>query len=173
MMQLLIRLLRPQRVLEIGTSIGYSIVSMANVVKESGGKITTIEYNEQSAKQAITHFTHADIAELIEVIIGDAKEIISTFQKRFDLIFQDVGDKTLYHILLNNLVTLLKPGVVFLAEDSLLPGRDMNVSKYEDFDQVKWIEALEEFNKLMAHGLYLNSTLLLIGDGLTIGIKIG
>jgi hypothetical protein len=49
----------------------------------------------------------------------------------------------------------------------------MNVSKYEDFDQVKWIEALEEFNKLMAHGLYLNSTLLLIGDGLTIGIKIG
>jgi predicted O-methyltransferase YrrM len=74
MMQLLIRLLRPQRVLEIGTSIGYSIVSMANVVKESGGKITTIEYNEQSAKQAITNFKHADIAELIEVIIGDAKE---------------------------------------------------------------------------------------------------
>ena len=92
MMQLLIRLLRPQRVLEIGTSIGYSTVSMANVVKEYGGKITTIEYNEQSAKQAIKNFKHAGVAELIEVIIGDAKEIIPTLKESFDLIFQYVGD---------------------------------------------------------------------------------
>jgi hypothetical protein len=49
----------------------------------------------------------------------------------------------------------------------------MNVSKYEDFDQVKWIESLEEFNKLIAHCSYLSSTILPIGDGLTIGIKIG
>jgi len=173
MMQLLIRLVRPQRILEIGTSIGYSTVSMANIAKEYGGKITTIEYNEQSANQAISNFKHAGVAELIEIIIGDAKEIIPTLKESFDLIFQDVGDKTLYPVLLNNLVTLLKPGGVFLAEDSLLPARDMNVSKYEDFDQVKWIESLEEFNKLIAHCLYLSSTILPIGDGLTIGIKIG
>jgi caffeoyl-CoA O-methyltransferase len=80
MMQLLIRLVRPQRILEIGTNIGYSTVSMANVAKEYGGKITTIEYNEQLAKQAIKNFKHADVAELIEVIIGDAKEIIPTLK---------------------------------------------------------------------------------------------
>ena len=173
MMQLLIRLVRPQRILEIGTSIGYSTVSMASVAKEYGGKITTIEHDEQSAKQAIKNFKHAGVAELIEVIIGDAKEIIPTLKESFDLIFQDVGDKTLYPVLLNNLVTLLKPGGIFLAEDSLLPASDMNVSKYEDFDQVKWIESLEEFNKLIAHCPYLSSTILPIGDGLTIGIKIG
>jgi len=173
MMQLLIRLVRPQRILEIGTSIGYSTVSMANVTKEYGRKITTIEYNEQLAKQAIKHFKHADVAELIEVIIGDAKEIIPTLKESFDLVFQDVGDKTLYTVLLDNLVTLLKPGEVFLAEDSLLPAREMNVSKYKDFDQVKWIESLEEFNKLIAHCPFLSSTILPIGDGLTIGIKIG
>ena len=173
MMQLLIRLVRPQRILEIGTSIGYSTVSMANIAKEYGGKITTIEYNEQSANQAISNFKHAGVAELIEIIIGDAKEIIPTLKESFDLIFQDVGDKTLYPVLLNNLVTLLKPGGVFLAEDSLLPARDMNVSKYEDFDQVKWIESLEEFNKLIAHCPHLSSTILPIGEGLTIGIKIG
>jgi predicted O-methyltransferase YrrM len=72
-----------------------------------------------------------------------------------------------------NLVALLKPAGIFLAEDSLLPASDMNVSKYEDFDQVKWIESLEEFNKLIAHCSYLSSTILPIGDGLTIGIKIG
>ncbi len=70
MMQLLIRLVRPQRILEIGTSIGYSTVSMVNVAKEYDGKITTIEYNEQLAKQAIKNFKHAAVAELIEVIIG-------------------------------------------------------------------------------------------------------
>ena len=80
MMQLLIRLVRPQRILEIGTSIGYSTVSMANVAKEYGCKITTNEYDEQSAKQAIKNFKHAGVVELIEVIIGDAKEIIPTLK---------------------------------------------------------------------------------------------
>ena len=80
-------MVRLQRILEIGTSIGYSTVSIANVVKEYGDKITTIEYNEQSAKQAIKNFKHAGVAELIEVIIGDAKEIIPTLKESFDLVF--------------------------------------------------------------------------------------
>ena len=50
MMQLLIRLVRPQKILEIGTSIGYSTLSMAVIAREYGGRITTIEYDEQSAK---------------------------------------------------------------------------------------------------------------------------
>jgi predicted O-methyltransferase YrrM len=173
MMQLLIRLMRPQRILEIGTSIGYSTVSMANIAKEYGGKITTIEYNEQSAKQAIKNFKHAGVAELIEVIIGDATEIIPTLKESFDLIFQDVGDKMLYSVLLNDLVTLLKPGGVLLAEDSLLPCANLINS---DFDQAKWdyaVEALDKFNKMIVQCPDLKSTLLPIGDGLTIGIKTG
>jgi predicted O-methyltransferase YrrM len=177
MMQLLIRLVRPQRILEIGTSIGYSTVSMANIAREYGGKITTIEQNEQSAEQAIKNFQHAGVAEFIEVIIGDATEIIPTLEESFDLIFQDVGDKTLYPVLLNNLVTLLKPGGVFLAEDSLLPVMDADASQPEDVDQVKRImrssESLEEFNEMVARCPSLRSTILPIGDGLTIGIKTG
>jgi predicted O-methyltransferase YrrM len=171
MMQLLIYMKRPQRILEIGTSIGYSTVSIANIAKEYGGKITTIEYSEQSARQAIKNFEHAGVAELIEVKIGDAKEIIPSLKESFDLIFQDVGDKTLYPILLNDLIALLKPGGVLLAEDSLLPVLDMNSSELKHFksDQV---EALDEFNQMVARCPYLKSTLLPIGDGLTIGIKI-
>jgi predicted O-methyltransferase YrrM len=60
---------------------------------------------------------------------------------------------------------------VFLAEDSLIPVMNMNALKSEDFDQA-WIESLEEFNKLIAHCPDLKSTILPIGDGLTIGIKI-
>ena len=177
MMQILIRLVRPQKILEIGTSIGYSTVSMADIAKEYGGKITTIEYDEQSAQQAIKNFRHAGVAEFIEVIIGDAKEIIPTLNESYDLIFQDVGDKTLYPVLLDNLVTLLKPGGVFLAEDSLFPVMDVTVSKPEDSDQVtrmkRSFESLDEFNRMIAHSPFLRSTILPIGDGLTIGIKTG
>jgi predicted O-methyltransferase YrrM len=177
MMQVLLRLVRPQRILEIGTSIDYSTVCMAIIAKEYGGKITTIEYDEQSAKQAIKNFRHAGVAEFIDVIIGDAAEIIPTLTESFDLIFQDVGDKTLYPGLLNNLITLLKPGGVFLAEDSLLPAMDMKVSGSEDVDQrerlKKSFASLEEFNTMIAHSPYLKSTILPIGDGLTIGIKTG
>jgi predicted O-methyltransferase YrrM len=153
--------------------MGYSTVSMASAAKEYGGKITTIDYDEQSAKQAIKNFKHAGVAELVEVIIGDAKEIIPTLTESFDLVFQDVGDKKLYPILLNNLVTLLKPAGVFLAEDSLLPAMDVNISKSEDFCRVQCIYSLEEFNKLIAHCPFLSSAILPIGDGLTIGIKLG
>jgi predicted O-methyltransferase YrrM len=180
MLQLLLHMIRPQRILEIGTSIGYSTVSMAVIAREYGGTITTIEYNEQSARQAIKNFEQAGVADLIEVKIGDAREIIPTLKESFDLIFQDVGDKRLYPELLNNLVALLKPGGVLLAEDSLLPVMNVDVSMLKDlsFDQKKWkqikdsMESLEEFNKMIASCPSLKSTLLPIGDGLTIGIKI-
>lgn len=170
MMQILLHMVRPNRILEIGTSIGYSTVSMAEIAKEYGGTITTIEYNEQSAQQAIKNFEQAGVAGLIEVKIGDAREIIPTLKESFDLIFQDVGDKRLYPELLNNLVAILKPGGVLLAEDSLLP--------VMNFDQAKWTqtkdsrESLEEFNRMVAGCPSLRSTLLPIGDGLTIGVKI-
>jgi predicted O-methyltransferase YrrM len=177
MMQILLRLARPHRILEIGTSIGYSTVSMAVIAKEYGGRITTIEYDGQSAQQAIKNFRHAGVAECIEVIVGDAKEIIPTLNERYDLIFQDVGDKTLYPVLLDSLVALLKPGGVFLAEDSLFPVMDVTASGSGDRDQIQRMkrssESLEEFNRMVARSPLLRSTILPVGDGLTIGIKTG
>jgi len=177
MMQIVIGLVRPQKILEIGTSIGYSTVSMAKVAQGYGGTITTIEYDEQSAQQAIKNFRHAGVAECIEVIIGDAKEIIPTLDERYDLIFQDVGDKTLYPVLFDRLVALLKPGGVFLVEDSLFPVMDADISKPADVERMKRMkrsfESLEEFNRMVAHNPCLRSTILPIGDGLTIGIKTG
>ena len=72
-LQILFRLTRPQKVLEIGTSIGYSTVSMATIVKEYGGKITTIEYDENVAEQAIKNFERFKVAENIEVKLEPGK----------------------------------------------------------------------------------------------------
>ena len=133
--------------------------------------------DEQSAQQAIKNFRHAGVDECIRVITGDAKKILPTLDERYDLVFQDVGDKTLYPVLFDRLVALLNPGGVFLAEDSLFPVMDADISEPAEVNRMKRrkrsFESLEEFNRMVARHPFLRSTILPIGDGLTIGIKTG
>ncbi len=167
MLQVLIRLNRPQKVLEIGTSIGYSTVSMARVVKEYGGKITTIEYDEVTAEQAVKNFKREGVAENIEVKVGDAREILPQIESgEFDVIFQDVGDKSLYPHLFDDCIRILKPKGLLLAEDTLFPVMDRFKQDHKDL-----VKSINKFNEMVAGNPNLESTLLSIGDGLTVAIK--
>lgn len=166
MLQVLITLLRPEKILEIGTSVGFSTVSMAKAVQPYGGKITTIEFDAKVAEQAIENFAREKVIDQIEVIIGDASEMVPLLNEEYDLIFQDVGDKRLYAALLDDCVRLLKPGGVLLAEDTLLPVTLLPVFKW-----AKMREALAAFNKKVAGCPLLESTLLPVGDGLTVAVK--
>ncbi len=167
MLQLLIKLTHAEKILEIGTSIGYSTVSMANVIKDYGGKIMTIEYDELVAGQAIENFEDRGVADIIQVKIGDAREIIPQIQEKFDIIFQDVGNKKLYPILLNDCLRILRPGGLLLAEDTLFPVMFKSKKHRENF-----ITPIHEFNENIANNPNLESTILSIGDGLTIAYKI-
>jgi predicted O-methyltransferase YrrM len=166
MLQLLIKLIHAEKILEIGTSIGYSTVSMANVIKDYGGKITTIENDEVVAGQAIENFENRGVADIIKVKIGDAREIIPQIQEKFDIIFQDVGNKKLYPILLDDCLRILKPGGLLLAEDTLFPVMFKSKNHEEDF-----ITPIHKFNENIANNPNLESTILSIGDGLTIAYK--
>jgi predicted O-methyltransferase YrrM len=166
-LQVLFRLARPQQVLEIGTSIGYSTVSMASIVKEYGGKIITIEYDENVAEHAIKNFKRFGVSENIDVKIGDAQEIIPQIEsEKFDVIFQDVGDKKLYSQLFDDCVRVLKPGGLLLAEDTLFPVMDRFKQHHNEL-----VISINEFNEMVANNPHLESTLLSIGDGLTVAIK--
>ena len=166
-LQVLFRLARPQQVLEIGTSIGYSTVSMASIVKEYGGKIITIEYDENVAEHAIKNFKRFGVSENIDVKIGDAQEIIPQIEsEKFDVIFQDVGDKKLYSQLFDDCVRILKPGGLLLAEDTLFPVMDRFKQHHNEL-----VISINEFNEMVANNPHLESTLLSIGDGLTVAIK--
>lgn len=163
-LQLIIKITKPKTILEIGTSIGYSATSMAQIVKEYGGKIITIEYDEKVAKQAKTNFINAGVEDTIELKIGDAKEIIPNLKDEFDLIFQDV-DKRLYPLLFNDCLRILKTGGLLIAEDTLFPVIDL---------EEKWhnlIEPIEQFNHMVTSCSELDSTLLPIGDGVIIAVK--
>ncbi len=166
MLQLIIQLTHPEKILEIGTSIGYSTVSMAQAIKNYNGKITTIEYDEVVAKQALKNFDDRGLTDTIQVKIGDAEEIIPQIREEFDIIFQDVGDKKLYPILLDECIRILKPGGLLLAEDTLFPVMFQSKKHEEDF-----IKPIHKFNENIANNSNLESTILSIGDGLTIAYK--
>lgn len=163
-LKILIMMKQPKRILEIGTSIGYSTTSMAQAVKSFGGKITTIEYDETVAKQAKDNFIRTGVSDYIEMLIGDAKEIVPKLKDGYDLIFQD-ADKRLYPKLYEECIRLLNAGGVFIAEDALFPVIDLDE---------KWhylIPSIEEFNKLVANDSRVESTIIPIGDGVTVVIK--
>jgi predicted O-methyltransferase YrrM len=168
MLQVLITLVKPQKILEIGTSVGFSTVSMAKIVKTYGGKITTIEIDAAVAKQAVKNFEREEVKEQIEVRIGEARTIISGMNEEFDLIFQDVGDKKLYAEMLEDYIRVLKPGGLLLAEDTLFPVFDFG-AEFGDLTQM--CESLDIFNKKIADCPQFESTLLPIGDGLTVAVK--
>ena len=165
MLYLLTRLTNARRILELGTSIGYSTVSMANAIKGCDGKILTIECDQHVAQQAMKNFERAGVAQNIEVKIGDAHEIVPRIQEQFDLIFQDVGDKGLYPLLFGDCVRLLRPGGLLLAEDTLFPVMELD-SKW-----TRSVAPIQKFNEMVADTSLLESTILPIGDGLTIAVK--
>jgi predicted O-methyltransferase YrrM len=160
LLMLLLRAKRPEKVLEIGTSIGYSAASMARVVKEWGGRIITIEFDEKVADQARKNFESAGVSGVIEVLIGDALELVPRMKERYDFIFLDPFND-IYHRLLEDCVNLLNRGGMLVADDTLFP-----VLKREGLDS-----PLHEYNKRVARNADLESTILPVGDGVTIAVK--
>ena len=170
--KILLMLKRPHKILEIGTSVGYSTVTMAQIAQTYGGQITTIELDPVSADKARQNFSQYEVSNNIKIIEGDAKIVVPGLTDTFDYIFMDVGDKSLYKELTDICVDRLNPGGIFLAEDSLFGAfkyKNNYISQYPDFDG--YIDSLDEFNSLISKNTKLLSTLLPIGDGVTLAIK--
>lgn len=163
-LKFIIHLTNARNILEIGTSIGYSTVSMAKEIINNNGKITTIEYDEVVAKQALSNFARENVDRAIELKIGDARKILPSLSGQYDVIFLDV-DKRLYPALYEDCIRLLKPDGILIADDTLFPVVDLDE---------KWrylIPYIKEFNDLVTHDDRVMSTILPIGDGVTIAIR--
>lgn len=164
-LQLTLQMKKPKNILEIGTSIGFSTTSMALTAHKYGGTITTIEFDPTAAEQAKSNFVRSGVDSTIQILVGDACQLVPSFSDgSFDLIFQDV-DKRLYPCLLKDCIRILKPGGVFVADDALFPVMNLDV-KWND-----QVEPMRRFNRLVAASPELNSTLLPIGDGMIVAVK--
>jgi predicted O-methyltransferase YrrM len=163
-----VKILNPKRTLEIGTAIGYSTIRIARNLKKKS-KVFTIEKSEDNIKLAAEYFNKSSCHEKITLLAGDALQIMPRFDKKFDLIFLD-ADKEDYKRLFDYSIILLKKGGLIFVDNLLWHGYAASKSvpiKYKTSTKI-----IREFNILFTSTENLQTTILPVGDGVGIGIKI-
>ena len=105
----------PSTILEVGTLVGYSAIRMGRHLK-AGEKITCLELREDMARVARSNFEKAGLSDRIDVLVGDAKDLISTLKGPFDLVFLDAA-KDEYIVYLRSCERLLHRGSVVVADN--------------------------------------------------------
>ena len=164
----LILLTRPKRVLEIGTAIAYSSIRMARQLRKKG-IIHTIEKSDDNIKLAAEFVKRSGYDDKIKIIKGDALNLLPSMSKKYDLIFLD-ADKEDYKRLFEYSVILLKKGGIIFIDNLLWHG--YTASKEVPKEYRTSTKLIREFNKLFTSQANLKSTILPIGDGIGLGIKI-
>ena len=157
------------RILEIGTAIGYSSICFADLLN-SYGIIDTIERDPEMIKEAkenIKFVNESDdyAGKSINLIEGDAAEIVPKMDEKYDMIFID-ANKSKYPLYLKEGLRLLKPNGIIFADNVLYKGYVM--SDYNEHKQRTAVRHLREFMKMATEDPRLNTEILEIGDGLAV-----
>ncbi len=154
-------ILAPQRILEIGTYTGYSAICLAWGLR-SGGKLTTIEVNDELRSTAQLFFRKAELDEKIELINGDALKVIPALKESFDLVFIDANkdDYPEYYKLVIDKVT---SGGYILVDNVLWGGKVLDTPIEDPTTRI-----IDQFNKMVAADQQVENILLPIRDGIMI-----
>lgn len=168
-LSMLSHMIRPKRILELGTFTGYSALCLAEGLAEDG-RLITVEHNDELEETIRHNLSLSPLGEKIELVIGDAKEVLSTFDFRlstFDLIFID-ADKREYSAYLDLVLPLVADGGFILADNTLWDGHIVD----PDYDKDKQTLGLRAFNRKVAEDERLEQVILPLRDGLTLIRKI-
>lgn len=153
-------MIRPKVVLEIGTYLGYSALCFAEGLAD-GGKVITLDVNEETNKVARSFVEKTEYRERIEFHLGNAVEIIPALTETFDLVFID-ADKPNYTNYYNLVFDRVRPSGFIIADNVLWSGKVLLEEKDEN------TEALHEFNKMVQADSRVSNVLLPIRDGLMV-----
>ena len=151
-------------ILEIGTAVGYSAICFTEILKDDGF-IDTIERDEQRIAEAKENIKKAEVKEKINIIAGDAIEILPTINKKYDMVFIDAA-KGKYPFFLKEALRLLNKDGLILADNILYKGYVM--SDYNKHKQRTAVRNLREYIKEVTQDPNLETEILEIGDGLAI-----
>lgn len=164
MLEILVRVLDADRVLEVGTNIGYSGGFLARALSEDG-TLVTVEIEEDHADQARDHFADLGVADRVDVVVGDARDELPDLEPPFDLVFID-ADKEAYPDYLEQALRLTRVGGVICADNLFWQG---NVFKWIGDDATKKIV---DFGRSLGADDRLLSTILPLGDGLSVSVVV-
>jgi caffeoyl-CoA O-methyltransferase len=165
-LKMLVRMIQPQRVLEIGTFVGYSALCMAEGLLE-GGHVDTIEIDDELEEFIREQLAKSPFEERITLHIGDALQVIPQLDTTFDLVFID-ADKRLYRDYYELVLPRLKSGGFILADNTLWDGKVL-IDKPESNDYQTI--AIKAFNDFIATDNRIEKVILPLRDGLTLIMK--
>ena len=169
-LSMLSHMIRPKRILELGTFTGYSALCLAEGLGEDG-RLITIEHNDELEETIRRNLSLSPLNEKIELVIGDATEELSAMSRQpseeFDLVFID-ADKRQYSAYLDLVYPLVKVGGWILADNVLWDGHIIDPA----YDRDKQTLGLRAFNEKVRKDERLDKVILPLRDGLTLIQKV-
>lgn len=163
----LARLIGARRVFEMGSAIGYSTIWLARAVGESGSVFYT-DGDPENARRAKGYLERAGVANRVQVLVGDAFEMLDTVKGPFDLIFNDV-DKHQYPLVFEKALPRIRPGGLLVTDNALWHGRVARKTAKDDADT----RGIQRFNELIYSSPELFTTLIPLRDGFAVCRKEG
>lgn len=162
LLKMLVEMIRPKNIIEVGTFTGYSALSMAEGL-EYGGMLYTFEINDEQEDFTRPWIEGSEYADKIKFIIGDAITEAPKLGVEFDMAFID-GDKRTYIETYEMVLKLMKPGGWILADNTLWDEHVVDDAYLKD----KQTQGIVKFNDLIAKDTRVEKVILPLRDGLTI-----
>lgn len=166
LLSLISHMIRPQRILELGTYTGYSALCLAEGL-DPQGELITIEHNDELERRIRHNLSLSPHGVRVHPIIGDAKAVIPTLSGMFDMVFID-ADKREYMSYYELIFPLVRKGGFILADNTLWDGHVID-PKYDKDPQTLGLRA---FNDFIRDDQRVEKVILSLRDGLTIMRKI-
>ena len=169
-LRVMLSISKPLNVLELGCAIGYSAILMSEYLPE-GGHITTIENYDKRIVEAKANIQMAGLENKITLLEGDAMEVMKDLEdEKYDFVFMDAA-KAQYINFLPEVMRLMKSGAILIADNVLQDG-DIIESRYGVIRRNRTIHSrMREYMYQVKHMDELETTIVPIGDGITMSVK--
>lgn len=169
LLKVLLQLVQPERILEVGTAVGYSSILMSENMPENC-KITTIENYDKRIPVAKNNFKRAGKEDVITLIEGDAIEVLKTLEGPYDFIFMDAA-KGQYINYLPDVKRVLRKGGLLISDNILQEGEIVE-SRYAVTRRNRTIHTrIREYVYELTHSEDFVTSIVPIGDGITLSVK--
>ncbi|WP_027701614.1 O-methyltransferase [Metaclostridioides mangenotii] len=168
MLNVLLKVQKPKRILEVGCAIGYSSIFFADTL-DGDVEIITAERNEQMIEKAKENFKRAELEDKITILEGDAEENLAKVEGEFDMIFIDAA-KGQYKLFYDMVIDKLKVGGLLISDNILYKG----MIAHDDFvvrRKRTIVKRMRNYLDFICNCDYLTTSLIPIGDGVALSYK--